>query len=302
MTGTSGAVQRERDSLVPGWKMHRAAEGVPREEPAVIGRDTPLVGTLSRPTTEPRGTAILLLNAGLVGRAGPDGLHVRLARSLGVRGYPVLRFDYSGVGDSPARRDRTPIHEARVLETRSAIDWLGETLEVDEVVLLGICTGADNAFRSALSDERVRGLVLLDGYPYRTRGWWVRHYLPRLFRGSSWRTLLRVGAAPPGTPNAAGDDPGWDGVARVIPTREEVTSQLAALMERETQLYFIYTGGFSDWVNHPGQLQAALRPLRLGDQVRVEYWPGADHVFRSLASQRDLSVRVAAWLDARRIR
>jgi len=241
-----------------------------------------------------------MLNAGLVGRAGPDGIYVRFARDLARQGYPVLRLDYSGVGDSPARRDRIPIHEARVLETASAIDWLGEQLGVDEVVLMGICTGADNAFRSAVADARVRGLVLLDGYPYRTRGWWVRHYLPRLFRPRSWRTLLRAGAGPPRAPSLGGIASG-EGIARLIPGREEVARQVEELMARSTQLYFVYTGGFSDWVNHAGQLQAALRPLRLGDQVRVDYLPMADHVFRSRASQAMLTARVCAWLDSRGI-
>ncbi len=184
------------------------------------------------------------------------------------------------------------------------------------MVLIGICTGADNGFQSALADHRVAGLVLLDGYPYRTRGWWLRHHVPRLFRGSSWKTLIRVGAGLPKAPHQAGrptgdgggepvgpavpasaDQVGWGGVARLIPTREEMAEQLATLIDRGTHLYFIYTGGLSHWVNHAGQLQAAFRGVRFGDRVTVDYLAGADHVFRPAASQRDLTDRVGAWLD-----
>lgn len=288
-----------------------------REEAVVVPGEVPLIGTLTRgPASD--GPAVVLLNAGLVQRAGPDGLHVRLAASLAARGFRTLRLDYSGVGDTPVRRDRIPIHDARVLETRSALDWLQAEHGVERFVLAGICTGADNAFRTALADDRVAGLILLDGYPYRTRGWWLRHHVPRLLRASSWRTLLRAGsalpepgrAAAPPEPDVGGEPagraavrrdnrPGWDGVARLIPTRDELAGQLTKLIDRGVHSYFIYTGGYSDWVNYAGQLKAAVRGVSFRDRVTVDYLPGADHVFRPAASQTDLTDRVGAWLVKR---
>ncbi len=270
-----------------------------REEAFVVGGEAPLVGTLTRAAggRPPSGTAMILLNAGLVGRAGPDGLNAQLARACAARGVPALRFDYSGVGDSPPRRDRLPLHEGRIRETSAAVDAMEEETGADSFVLMGICTGADNAFQTALSDPRVQGLVLLDGYPYRTAGWWIRHYGSRLFRASSWKTLLTSGPAPAGPDEVP--EGSWDGVARRIPSRTEMARQLRTLIERETDMYFIYTGGFRDWVNYAGQLAAAFRRVPFRGRVRVDYLPGADHVFRAEASRRILAERVLAWVEAR---
>ena len=184
-------------------------------------------------------------------------------------------------------------------EVRTAMDALSDELDIARFVLLGICTGADNAFRTALADERVVGLVLLDGYPYRTLGWWLRHYAARLLRISSWKTLLRRGLGAPRIPDHASERPEWDGVARLIPSREEMAAQLGTLIERGTELYFIYTGGLSHWVNHAGQLRAAFRHVPFRGRVLTEYLPEADHVFRASASQSTLMRRVGDWLADR---
>src|SRR5690606_5770247 len=43
---------------------------------------------------------IILLTAGLLHRPGPYRAYVDLARRLADAGYPVLRFDLSGIGES----------------------------------------------------------------------------------------------------------------------------------------------------------------------------------------------------------
>ncbi len=268
-----------------------------RESPVVVEGDAPLLGSLTRPSRSPGRIGVVLLNAGLVQRAGPDRLYVRLARALAARGFPTLRLDYSGIGDSPARRDRAPIEQARTLETRSALDRLARDEGLEGFVLAGICTGADAAWVAALADERVRGVVLLDGYPYRTVGWWIRHYLPRAFRTTSWRGVLRRGLAPPRP--LRDPEAGWAGMARDIPPRALMASQLRTLIERGTHSYFIYTGGFQDWYNHAGQFRAAFRRVRFHGRVKVDYLPEADHIFRAAASQETLERRLCDWLEAR---
>lgn len=265
-----------------------------RETAAVFGDAVPLVGTIARGPTAGN-TGVVLLNAGLVQRAGPGGLHVRLAARLARRGFPTARVDLSGVGDSPVRRDRTPLDEARVLEVRSILDGFEEA-GPERFVLCGICTGADNAFRAALEEPRVCGLILLDGYPYRTRGWWLRHQWTRIRRagpGAIVRRLARRG------PAGAIDEPAWDGVSRTIPPRDIAAGQLRALVDRGTHIYAIYTGGFRDWYNHRGQFRAAFPDVDFADRLTVDYLPAADHVFRAASSQKDLAMRLLEWLEAR---
>ena len=74
-----------------------------REMTVLMGRHKSLVGTLpivaiSAVTAPP---TVVLLNAGIVHRVGPNRMHVLLARALAAAGIPSLRFDMSGIGDSP---------------------------------------------------------------------------------------------------------------------------------------------------------------------------------------------------------
>src|SRR5215472_19382863 len=48
---------------------------------------------------------VILLNPGIVHRVGPGRIYVKIARALAAKGFVVLRFDFSGIGDSAARHD-----------------------------------------------------------------------------------------------------------------------------------------------------------------------------------------------------
>ena len=117
------------------------------------------------PTSDPRlaiRPAALLLNMGLIPRVGPNRLYVRLARQLAADGIPTLRFDFSGVGDSPSRRDTLHFAESAPLETSKAMDWLSQHLGAKRFLLMGICSGARVAFRTACQDDRVAGVAMLN--------------------------------------------------------------------------------------------------------------------------------------------
>ena len=69
----------------------------------------------------------------------------------------------SGVGDSALLDGhQLDIERSRqdVIEAMNAVNLQSG---VERFVLMGLCTGAYNAFRAALVDERVVGCVLMDG-------------------------------------------------------------------------------------------------------------------------------------------
>ena len=70
-----------------------------------FGPEDGLLGILTEPVSPPRGPAILFLNAGVLHHVGPFGWYVSLARRLAELGFLSLRFDLSGIGDSPLRND-----------------------------------------------------------------------------------------------------------------------------------------------------------------------------------------------------
>lgn len=125
--------------------------------------DSDLLGVLSRPNrTNGPEVGALLLDVGLTYRAGPNRLYVRIARLLAAQGIPTLRFDFSGVGDSPPRSDLLPFSESGPLETVRAMDWMREELGIQRLLLIGFCSGANVAFRTAVRDMRVAGIGLLN--------------------------------------------------------------------------------------------------------------------------------------------
>jgi hypothetical protein len=78
-------------------------------------------------------------------------------------GFVALRFDFSGIGDSPARKDHLPFTQSAVGETRHVLDYLDKTRGIRQFVLLGICSGAVLSHTIALGDARVIGAVLING-------------------------------------------------------------------------------------------------------------------------------------------
>lgn len=83
-----------------------------------------------------------------------------LAQQLSAQGWPVLRFDYQGCGDS---FDADEAHDdawAGWLEsTRSAIGVLKQRARVDRVALLGLRMGATLAVQAAVGRADVAALV-----------------------------------------------------------------------------------------------------------------------------------------------
>src|SRR5207302_190015 len=92
---------------------HRLGRGVLRvnEQAVFLGQTNTLVGVVTDPG-QPHGelphTAFVFLNAGLVHHVGPNRLYVTAARRLAALGFVGLRFDFSGIGDSPVRADHLP--------------------------------------------------------------------------------------------------------------------------------------------------------------------------------------------------
>src|SRR5690606_37848418 len=95
-------------------------------------------------------------------------------RKLAPAGFLTLRFDVSGVGDSQPRPDCLAEADVPLTDIREAMDFLQSRYGIEEFILLGLCSGAYQAHESAVRDPRVVGTVQLDGYGYRTAGYYVR--------------------------------------------------------------------------------------------------------------------------------
>ena len=133
-----------------------------RERIISFGTNGSLFGILSMNREAPRRDPILIPNAGIVHRIGPHRLHVRIARHLAAQGYPVLRFDLHGLGDSGIAAKDVGYEQQAAEDISAAIN----VLKADQVGIIGLCSGADNAMRAAQVDERLHRLMLLDPHAY----------------------------------------------------------------------------------------------------------------------------------------
>ncbi len=270
-----------------------------KERALTFGPDGILVGVLTEPDPSlavPGAPGHVILNSGILHRVGASRIYVQIARALAERGFTTLRFDFSGVGDSGTRRDTLPIEERFVQETREAMDYLAGVKGMDRFVLGGLCSGADGAFWTALKDGRTVGIWQIDPFTYRTLGYYLRRFGPKLLDPKAWLHSIRVRL--PG--NKTIDETESDVFAapeyrRTFPPRTVVRDGLGELLARDASMYVFLTGGAE--VNYERQYADAFPSLSVGERVEVRFVPEAGHTLTGLDHQRFLVEEIGQWMS-----
>jgi alpha/beta superfamily hydrolase len=106
-------------------------------------------------------------------------------KALNSFGFPVLRFNFRGVGSSAGEHD---YGRGEIADTRVALDYLGERFSAP-MIFAGFSFGAAIGLRAAIPHPRVRALVSL-GTPMNAEG---REYTYELLRESRQPKLLLSG-------------------------------------------------------------------------------------------------------------
>lgn len=277
-----------------------------REQVVQFGKGNGLTGVITLPEgTVPRDRpAFIFLNSGILHRVGSCRLHVRLARMLAEAGFPALRFDFSGIGDSEPRKDSLAFDVSAPLEVREAMDYLATKRGISRFVLGGLCSGADMAHLTARDDERVVGLVMLDAWAYRTSMFWVHHYLVRALQLSVWKRwasvrlgrILGSGAARV-TPKASDGSVEYEvpKYVRPFPPREVIAGDLRTFVGRGVRLLTVFTSGQSDLYNHPGQYRSSFGDVPFGELLEEHFLRDADHIITGLGDQTRVIQCVETW-------
>lgn len=159
-----------------------------REKAVLLGQRHSLVGILTQPVTpnQADGPIVVILNTGIIHRVGHHRIYVRMARSLAQAGYTVLRFDFSGIGDSDPRADGLSPPESFMADIREALDWLSAGHQASRIILIGNCSGADRAVLYGQTDPRLVGLILMDPSLAPTPRYYLHYISHRLIRLRSW--------------------------------------------------------------------------------------------------------------------
>jgi hypothetical protein len=212
-----------------------------------------------------------------------------MTRQLNATGYPTLRMDLSTIGDSGASGQALSRLDQLRIDVNDAMDLLAIHAGCSRFVLIGLCTGAANSHAVAVNDARVAGVVFLDAFVYRTFGYRLRHYLPRLLSGRLW---MRYARARP--KEVAQRDMKFEATD---PPREAVRANYAHMLARGLKLCFIYSGGISSYFNATRQFGEMFGKIAKSPGVTVRYFAHTDHTYALVGDRQLVLDTINAWLD-----
>jgi len=268
----------------------------PSEQPILMG-DNGLFGIVSEPCAIRRNTGVILLNSGLLHRVGPSRLYVHLSRQLARLGFVSARIDVSGKGDTP-RRQGVNVEQSLLYDYDDVCQTLHSLYGLDRFILVGLCSGADDACAVAYQRDNVAGLVLLDGYAAKTIRYYFRYYKSRIFNLGSWTTasrrlfnrilhiMRRIDA---------------DESELTIPevrhfaSIEEARRAFEQISQHCERCLCIYTSASEKYYNYEGQLGRRFPTFRPKGGLCEIYLPAAKHTY-PLAHHRRFAVEnICDW-------
>jgi exosortase A-associated hydrolase 1 len=266
-----------------------------------------LVGIVAVPEQSAR-VAVLVVVGGPQYRAGSHRQFVRLARALAAAGFPAMRFDYRGMGDSTGAartfEDCGPDIAAAVGALRASCP------DVERVVLWGLCDAASAALGYWLEsrDPSIAGMVLLNP--------WVRsettlakahikhYYGRRLLAKDFWAKALSGGVRPVEAARTFVRNlrtslarPGRAANAAVPAFQDRMAAALRAF---PGPVLLVLSGEdltakeFLEYAQSDAKWQGLLQ--RAG--IERHDLPRADHTFSSGDAAGEVESRTLAWLRA----
>ena len=277
-----------------------------RDRAMVFGDHDHLVGVATLPDNSDGPTplesgkpAIIMMTPGMLHHVGPNRMYVQFARRLSQEGFHSFRFDLSGIGESLAVGTSGTSLERATSEAIDAMDLLQSEFGIQNFVLFGLCSGADDSIHTALQDDRVTGAVLLDACGFRTRRYYWRrawsHYLPRVFRPFVWsrffRRFFNRFRSENSTPGslAVGDD------IREFPDRDQAAREIQSLVDRNVKMRFVYTGGVGEYYNYENQFRDMFHDVEFGNHVSWKYFYKFDHVATLCEDRKLLLTDIVDW-------
>ena len=269
------------------------------EQAVLFGSWTSLVGIVTKAVSPASANrpAIVILNTGIIHRVGHHRMFVTMSRALAAVGYTVLRFDFSGIGDSSPRYDGLSLVDACMAEIREALDWLERDGAASRMILIGLCSGADHAVLYGHTDPRIVGLVLMDPSIPPTLRYYVHYIGRRLRRLRTWfnvlsgrsRTLrmLMRHMLP---------------IAQRYPLQNRVPRQTIERHYRNSvdsgiEILAIFTEETTRQT-YREQMIEALPNVSFGDRLTLEFFPGSDHTFALESDRSRLIQLILQWVSA----
>jgi alpha/beta superfamily hydrolase len=286
------------------------------QEAIHFGNDHNLFGILTQPkeTLHKELPIIILLNAGLVHRIGPNRIYVNLAYELANESFTSFRFDFSGIGDSENTLADKNNDNKCLQDTMMAIDYLWKNFDVNKFVLVGICSGADIAFQAALKSENILAICLINSacinfnkaginYKQVQMKTNLRYYKKNMFNLARWKKILTWESSLFTFTNLRSL------IKNIVPALSKNTKttleisdynplkEWYTIVDRGTNVYHILSEGSSslDLFNHISGRTDYRLPGPFS-KIKRHIMKDADHVFTPIWSQEHVISLICNWL------
>lgn len=266
-------------------------------------REAALYGILSLPR-QAQSCGVLIVVGGAQYRAGSHRQFTLLARDLAAHGFPVLRFDYRGMGDSEgSMRNFETIGD----DICAAVDrFMAEAPSIRKVVIWGLCDGASAALLYAHQDPRIAGLVLVNPWARTEAGiakTYLKHYYhARLMDAELWKKIGRgkfdYSAASRSLLQLIGRALGSKVMAGASDSDSLPDRMLHGFSRFKGRVLLILSGNdltareFSELERGSAQWQKLIR----SDRVQRFELHGANHTFARRAWREAIAARTREWL------
>jgi len=266
----------------------------------LFGEKRNLVGILSEPDGENNSDKplILMLNAGLVHRSGPFRMNKEFSDILSTNGFSSFRFDLSGIGDSEKYpMDSMAYKDRNLSDVGEAVDFIKEKINPSKIIVMGLCTGADLAHRSAVAYDDISGSIMLDGYGYPTKNFYIKRYVPVLFSPLRlFNYFRRFFSRLIPSNNEAQTESGSDAYYWELPDKQRYIDDMTSMFNNGKKHLYAYTSGVREYYNYELQFVDTFNSYSFCPSVQVNYFEYADHIYILLEQRNLLFNTMLDWI------
>jgi exosortase A-associated hydrolase 1 len=264
-----------------------------------------LLGIVARPLAAVNAElGVGIVVGGAEYRVGRHRQFTQLARRIASEGFPTLRFDYRGMGDSTGAPRAFTDTDADI---DAAVRTLRQATEVRAVVLWGLCDAASAALLAVRSRSDIAGLVLVNPWTADAAAAATVplgfYYGARIRNAAFWRKLLSGKVSP------------WQSIRSLASNALAMLSQTRRRSRGDAQSF--QTSMAQGWRSFSGPILLALSGNDFTSRQFIDYasqhteWDGllsqarvsrrelpeADHTFSSAAWRAWLEEETVKWLE-----
>lgn len=259
----------------------------------------------------------VFLNAGLIHSVGPNRMYVRIARKLADAGFHCFRFDFAETKVTGGKsRD-----EAVIDQIMGVFDAVCDKTKINQFVLIGMCSGAEDAFRTALRDERVVGLSLIDGiyqdklllqdiFVKASQKTAVRYYKKNVFSLSRWKKVIGGDSQLFSLANVQSayrmgknylkrqtDSPKKNDIKPMVEEDVFPIDDWETLLARGVNMYLIFCEGGIAIDVFSLTVAKQLNTHKSNHALKIELINDVDHTFTPVWAQDLLIQRILGWVE-----